>query len=43
MTDTYKKEDQVEEPRRVLKEMNDTADRVIDQQVAQSTPMMPKK
>jgi hypothetical protein len=41
MTDTPK--DQVEETRRMLKEMNDSADRVIDEQAAKSTPMTPKK
>jgi hypothetical protein len=35
--------DQVAETRRVLREMNDKADRIIDQQVAASTPMMPRK
>jgi hypothetical protein len=35
--------DQVAISRRVLKEMNDKADRAIDAQVAASTPMMPKK
>jgi hypothetical protein len=35
--------DQVAESRRVLREMNDKADRAIDEQVARSTPMMPKK
>jgi len=37
------KKDQVSETRRVLREMNDGADRAIDQQVAHSTPMTPKK
>jgi len=32
--------DQVAEMRRVLKEMNDKADRAIDEQVARSTPMV---
>jgi hypothetical protein len=31
--------DQVTETRRVLREMNDKADRAIDDQVARSTPM----
>ena len=35
--------DQVIESRRVLKEMNDKADRAIDEQSARSTPMMPRK
>ena len=35
--------DQVAETRRVLREMNDAADRVIDEQVARSTPMTPTK
>jgi hypothetical protein len=35
--------DQVEETRRVLKEMNDAADRVIDKTEAESTPMQPPK
>jgi hypothetical protein len=35
--------DQVAETRRVLREMNDKVDRVIDAQVAASTPMTPKK
>jgi hypothetical protein len=35
--------DQVAETRRVLREMNDKADRAIDDQVARSTPMMPRK
>ena len=35
--------DQVAETRRILREMNDRADRAIDDQVARSTPMMPGK
>ena len=35
--------DQVAETRRVLREMNDRADRAIDDQAAHSTPMMPKR
>ena len=35
--------DQVSETRRVLREMNDAADRAIDDQLARSTPMTPKK
>jgi hypothetical protein len=35
--------DQVAESRRVLREMNDKADRAADDQVARSTPMTPKK
>jgi hypothetical protein len=35
--------DQVAETRRVLREMNDKADRAIDETVARSTPMMPRK
>jgi hypothetical protein len=35
--------DQVAETRRVLKEMNDAANRAIDDQVAASSPMTPKK
>jgi hypothetical protein len=35
--------DQVATSRRVLKEMNDKANRAIDVQAAASTPMMPKK
>jgi hypothetical protein len=35
--------DQVTQTRRVLKEMNDKADRAMDDQAAASTPMMPKK
>jgi hypothetical protein len=35
--------DQVTQTRRVLKEMNDKADRAIDDQVARSTPMTPEK
>ena len=35
--------DQVAESRRMLKEMNDAADRAADEQVARSTPMTPKK
>jgi hypothetical protein len=34
---------QVTESRRILAEMNDKADRVIDAQVAASTPMASKK
>jgi hypothetical protein len=34
---------QVAETRRVLKEMNDKADRAIDEQTAASTPMTPRK
>lgn len=37
------KKDQVAESRRVLKEMNDKADRAADDQVARSTPMTPRK
>jgi hypothetical protein len=37
------KKDQLAESRRVLKEMNDKADRAADEQVARSTPMMPNK
>ena len=38
------KKDQVAQSRRVLqKKMNDKADRAIDDQVARSTPMTPKK
>jgi hypothetical protein len=37
------REDQVTATRRTLKEMNDAADRAIDEQVARSTPMTPKK
>ena len=33
--------DQVAESRRVLREMNDKAERAIDDQVARSTPMTP--
>ena len=33
------KKDQVDETRRVLNEMNQKADRMIDNQVARSTPM----
>jgi hypothetical protein len=36
-------EDQVAETRRVLREMNDKADRAIDDHAARSTPMMPNK
>jgi hypothetical protein len=36
------KKDQVTATRRVLREMNDRADRAIDDQVARSTPMTPK-
>jgi hypothetical protein len=35
--------DQITETRRVLREMNDRADRAIDDQTAASTPMTPKK
>ena len=35
--------DQVAETRRVLKEMNDRVDGAIDDQVARSTPMTPRK
>jgi hypothetical protein len=35
--------DQVTETRRVLREMNEKAERAIDDQVARSTPMTPKK
>jgi|PersoiStandDraft_1058852.scaffolds.fasta_scaffold257437_1 hypothetical protein len=35
--------DQLAESRRVLKEMNDKADRAADDQAARSTPMMPRK
>ena len=35
--------DQVAETRRVLREMNDRADRAIDDQAAASTPMIPRK
>jgi hypothetical protein len=35
--------DQVTETRRVLREMNEKADRAIDDQVTRSTPMRPKK
>ena len=35
--------DQVATTRRVLREMNDKADRAIDTQAAGSTPMTPKK
>jgi hypothetical protein len=37
------KKDQVTETRRVVREMNDAADRAIDDQVARSTRMTPKK
>ena len=37
------RDDQVTETRRLLREMNDKADRAIDAQVAASTPMTPKK
>jgi hypothetical protein len=43
VTDNYTPKDQVEETRRVLKEMNDAADRVIDKTEAESTPMQPPK
>jgi hypothetical protein len=35
--------DQLAESRRVLREMNDRADRAADAQVAHSTPMTPRK
>ncbi len=35
--------DQVTETRRVLQEMNERAERAIDDQVARSTPMAPKR
>jgi hypothetical protein len=35
--------DQVAETRRILREMNDKADRAIGEQVAASTPMTPRK
>jgi hypothetical protein len=35
--------DQVATTRRVLREMNDQAERAIDPQAAASTPMTPKK
>jgi hypothetical protein len=35
--------DQVTQTRRVLREMNDKADRAIDDQAARSTPMTPRK
>jgi hypothetical protein len=35
--------DQLAESRRVLKEMNDKADRAADEQVARSTPMTPRR
>ena len=35
--------DQVAETRRVLREMNEMADRAIDEQAARSTPMTPRK
>jgi hypothetical protein len=34
---------QIATSRRILKEMNDKADRAIDTQAAASTPMTPKK
>jgi hypothetical protein len=34
---------QVTQTRRVLQEMNEKADRAIDDQVAHSTPMTPKR
>ena len=37
------KKDQVAETRRVLQQMNDAANRAIDDQVAASTPMTPRK
>jgi hypothetical protein len=37
------KKDQVTETRRVLREMNDKADRAVDDQVGRSTPMRPTK
>jgi hypothetical protein len=36
------REDQVSATRRTLKQMNEAADRAIDDQVARSTPMSPK-
>jgi hypothetical protein len=36
-------EDQVTGTRRTIKQMNDAADRAIDEQVVRSTPMTPKK
>ena len=35
--------DQVTETRRILREMNEKAERAIDDQVARSTPMSPRK
>ena len=35
--------DQVAETRKLLNEMNDRAERAIDEQVAASTPMTPRK
>jgi hypothetical protein len=43
MTSFDPKGDQVADTRRLLKEMNDKADRAVDDQVARSTPMTPKK
>jgi hypothetical protein len=37
------REDQVSVTRRTLEELNGQADRAIDDQVARSTPMTPKK
>lgn len=37
------KKDQVTETRRVLEEMNEKANRAIDDQVSRSSPMAPKK
>jgi hypothetical protein len=37
------KKDRVTETRRVLKEMNEKANRAIDDQVARSTPMTPER
>jgi hypothetical protein len=37
------RQDQVTATRCTLKQMNDAADRAIDEQVARSTPMAPKK
>jgi hypothetical protein len=42
-TPAYPSKDQVAETRRILQEMNEMADRVIDDQVARSTPMTPKR
>ena len=35
--------DQVTETRRILREMNEKAERAVDDQVARSTPMSPRK